>query len=527
MSESGFRRWFNSLSGKVLLVTLLPVVLFVVMNPVFIFPKVRRVILAEKQSAMREVVDTVVSLIDQYDKEVQAGHMTLAQAQHMASSQIAALRFDGQNYIVVLGADGAIVVHALMKDKIGVPPEKAGTAKLSETWRKITAKPEGGVLNFMTTKPGKEGQFPKLSFLRRHEGWGWMVGAGVYVDDVEQTIQAFALSTLLVILAVTVAVILAAVRLTSRMTKPLQELVTGLRQSDLNKQLQVTSKDEIAEAAKAFNAYNGRIRDTVSQVDSFAERVASGSTELAASSEEMARTVQDVAKVSEDLKHAGEQVSAAMRRLGGNVDVMATRTKATGDLSEEAVKDAARGTEAGQGTASGMEEIQQATSQIVRAVQVIQDIARQTNLLSLNAAIEAAKAGAQGKGFAVVAEEVRKLAERSRASALEIETLIQKAQEVVLGGATSVRVTLENLDAIRNRIAGIADSIQEVGGLSRQQATTSQEVSHMMDQTNSSLVQNAASTHELAATVSEIANTAEELAKVASGLKGVVNGFRP
>jgi methyl-accepting chemotaxis protein len=173
-----------------------------------------------------------------------------------------------------------------------------------------------------------------------------------------------------------------------------------------------------------------------------------------------------------------------------------------------------------------MDEIREATGQIVQAVKVIQDLARQTNLLSLNAAIEAAKAGAQGKGFAVVAEEVRKLAERSRGAAKEIEELILHTQEAVAGGVTSVQVTMESLEAIRRRIEGLSERITQIGTFADVQAETSQRVTERMAVTSQHLAQNATATTELAATVKEIAHTSEDLAQVADGLRNLVSTFK-
>jgi methyl-accepting chemotaxis protein len=310
------------------------------------------------------------------------------------------------------------------------------------------------------------------------------------------------------------------------MVRPLDELVRDLQTSDLSRQIKVEAEDEIGEAAKAFNEYNAGLREKILEMSGYATRVASGSNELSASAEEMSNAVEDIAKVSEGLKTSGEEVSSAMRNLSENADLVARHTQDSQRETAHAVSDTARSSEAGKGTVQGMDEIREATGQIVQAVKVIQDLARQTNLLSLNAAIEAAKAGAQGKGFAVVAEEVRKLAERSRGAAKEIEELILHTQEAVAGGVTSVQVTMESLEAIRRRIEGLSERITQIGTFADVQAETSQRVTERMAETSQHLAQNATATTELAATVKEIAHTSEDLAQVADGLRNLVSTFK-
>jgi len=524
---SGFR--FRSLSGKVLALSLLPVLLFLLFFGAYVLPTLHRSILASKQEGLKQIVDIAITLLAEQEAQVQAGHRTLETAQARGREIISNLRYDQTNYLWIQAAGPRMVSHPLHRDWTGKPTDELGDPVLARLFRdldRVAQTPTGGFHSYEFAKPGMPGLFPKQSYVRTFAPWGWTVGTGVYVDDVDRVIRGLALALLGGLLLISVLVFVLARSLARRMILPLQHLVAGLRDSDLSHQIEVTSEDEVGQAAAAFNAYNAGMRKTVLDVSEFAARVASGSTELASSAEQMAQAVNEIAGVSEDLKVAGEQVAEALGALGHSAGLVATRTRDAEDRSQEVVQETGRSAEAGQGTARGMADIETVTGQIVRAVTVIQEIARQTNLLSLNAAIEAAKAGAQGKGFAVVAEEVRKLAERSGGAAREIEGLIQRTQEAVSGGVHSVDTTLASLEAIRDRIGGVAESIHEIGGLSRSQADTGQEVAAMMSQTTGRLSQNASATHELASTVQEIAKTADELARVAEGLRAVVDSFK-
>ncbi len=306
----------------------------------------------------------------------------------------------------------------------------------------------------------------------------------------------------------------------------LSGVIAKVASGDMTVKAPVESQDEIGQLAATFNGMVSDLNQALGSMGAASEQVASGSTELAASAEQMNATVQETARVGEDLRRAGQEVILALRQLDANVASMANHAQETGARTERAVTDTDRGAETGRGTAQGMAAIQEATSRITQAVKVIQGIARQTNLLSLNAAIEAAKAGTQGQGFAVVAEEVRILAERSGQSAKEIEETIHAMQEAVTEGASSVDVTMHHLEAIRARISKVSESITEIDTLSGNQAKTSQEVGRLMDQTANQLDLNAAATHQLAATVTEIARTSEDLSQVAESLKTTVQRFK-
>ncbi|MDR3682090.1 MAG: methyl-accepting chemotaxis protein [Geothrix sp.] len=310
---------------------------------------------------------------------------------------------------------------------------------------------------------------------------------------------------------------------------PLDDLGRSLSlvaEGDFTVRAEARADDEIGQQARTFNGMVDRLNQALRDVELASQSVASGATEMASTAEEIQKTVEDTARVGEDLLQAGAGVQAAIQRLSSALVQMDQTTLETEDRARAAAQDTQDGAEAGQETEGGMEAIRETTGRIIRAVQVVQDIARQTNLLSLNAAIEAAKAGAQGKGFAVVAEEVRKLADRSAKAASEIRGLIDLTEEAVSQGHEGVAKTLGRLASIRERVEEVSSQVQGMSNLNRGQGEACQEVNGLMEQTSGKLQQNAAAVHELAATVVEITRTAEDLSRVAEGLRFLVQKFR-
>jgi methyl-accepting chemotaxis protein len=295
---------------------------------------------------------------------------------------------------------------------------------------------------------------------------------------------------------------------------------------NLTVQAEVLGRDELAELGRQLNDMLGRLKATLAEVARSATSVSSGATELSASSEEMSATTAQLAQGGETMQAVTEQVASAIVQLSASVQQVASNVKLSVEQSGLAVQATEQGSASGRQTSSGMERIQAATKNIARAVAVIQDLARQTNLLSLNAAIEAAKAGAQGKGFAVVAEEVRKLAERSRQSAIEIDGLIAETDAAVDQGLRSVEQTLELMVEVQGKIGSIASMASEVGAATEEQSRTATEVTHRMEQAAREVGQNASATQQMSATVHEISRTAADLARVAEGLARSVGQFQ-
>ncbi len=517
-----------SVSRKIQVLGLIPLGLFLLLFYAYLLPAFGTSFMEGRKQGAQNVVDMGYNFLADLDARVKAGELTLEQAQAQGRAGIMAMRYDKSNYLWIASPGARIVAHPIKPELAGKDMSGGKDASGKLHWQamdQVAQQPEGGFVDYDQQLPDGKVR-AKVSYIRRFQPWQWDLATGVYVDNVRAKVLALAWTTGIPLAVLAGLIIVVSLSVARGISRPIVALAQGLRASDLTLRLPVLTQDEVGEVARAFNAYNAHLHGTVKEFATYSERVAAGSTELAASSEEMSRAVAQIAQVSENLRASGEQVTGAMGHLTGRSADVSSHLEASSKETHEAVAATEHSSQAGQQAVAGISEIREATGQMVKAVTVIQEIARQTNLLSLNAAIEAAKAGNMGKGFAVVAEEVRKLADRSRSAASEIEQLIQRTQEAVEAGVLGVDTTLKSLEDIRSRIADVAGRFHQIGAAAKAQTETSREVNVLVEENHSQLAQNASATQELSATVHEITRTASDLAEVAEGLRSAVGGFR-
>jgi len=295
---------------------------------------------------------------------------------------------------------------------------------------------------------------------------------------------------------------------------------------DLRVQAEVVGVDELADLGQSLNGMLGNLQATILSIQRAVDQVASGSHELSAAAEEMSRTTSSIAESANLQKAGSEQMAAAITELSASISEVATGAGQSQRQLDETEKAGAHGVASGSSTTQAMADITRTAGEISRAVKVIQEIAQQTNLLSLNAAIEAAKAGQQGKGFAVVAEEVRKLAERSGASAKEIGTLLQDAQDAVAKGGVTVQSTVEAIQTIQTNLISFGQVVRHITQATLEQKRTGEEAARQVDAGVSEAIQTASAATELAATTDEIARTANNLAQLSQDLARQTSGFK-
>jgi PAS domain S-box-containing protein len=303
------------------------------------------------------------------------------------------------------------------------------------------------------------------------------------------------------------------------------KVAQAISQGDMRVEIDTMPGDSTSLLA-TLRAMQSSLKGMINRIRFDASRVTDNAASFAAATHQISSTSQELARNAEHQRETVERMASAMTELTASIEEVSTNVKASQRQAEAAVQATQAGDRSGEAAIEAMAQVEQSTAKVVQAVRVIQDIARQTNLLSLNAAIEAAKAGAMGKGFAVVAEEVRKLAERSAQSAREIATLIEGSNEAVALGKSTVQEAVQALSEIREHIGQVTSMALEISSSTEEQAHASAEVAQQVEVSAQKAIENASASVQLSSTADSNAQTSDSLANTAQGLMELMARFR-
>jgi len=249
--------------------------------------------------------------------------------------------------------------------------------------------------------------------------------------------------------------------------------------------------DKTGEIGVVFNQFLDKMRTAFQMFNDASSQVAASSEELASSSQQIAN-------------NADKQV-AVTGEMSDSIEKVAELSGMSNKIAQNVVKEVHVSSELMGNTVAAMQHIETNSKKIGESISVITDIADQTNLLALNAAIEAARAGEHGKGFAVVADEVRKLAERSASSAKEIVSLVATSMSMVEEGVKLAQDTGENLEKLVGDITTVSNKLENIGTVIVNQLG-------IADQLNEISQVNASSAQEIGASAEELSGQANQLA---------------
>jgi methyl-accepting chemotaxis protein len=451
----------------------------------WMYPKIKANMMEAKVTKTREIVQSAAGTVDFFVKQAASGAMPADVAKSTALRALANMKYGptGKDYFWVNDLETVVLMHptASLVGKSQTELKDVDGKYIFREFVEIVRKSGEGLVDYHWRKPNEDTPTPKVSYVKLVPEWGWVVGTGIYVDDVEREVHRF-----FGILGGVAGLILAAVLLLSwfmarTISRPIDRVILTLNESAA----QISAASE--------------------EVATSSQSLAEGASEQAASLEETAAAIEEISAMTRQNSDNAGMAKGLSDRTGISVE------KANGSMEQLVVQ---------------MREISSMGEEIGKIIKTIDEIAFQTNLLALNAAVEAARAGEAGAGFAVVADEVRNLAQRAAGAARNTSELIEHTIRRIKDGTVLVEKTEADFTEVTDSVRKVTGLAAEVAMASAEQSRGILEVSSAVSGIDRTTQQNATNAEEIAASSEEMNGQAINLQEIVHTLELMMKGER-
>ena len=501
-------------------------------------------LLESKKAQVKEQVQSAYTLINYYYS--QSPQLGTEEAKKQAFSAVAALRYGKNGYFWINDMQHNLIMHPIKTKIIGKNMAQSQDASGKHHWREMVniVKSKGeGFVEYTYKGPQFKKPKEKVSYVKGLKEWGWVVGSGIYLSDVQEIFLAILAESLTLLFLVLSFAFFGCWFIVRDITQPINKMLAAVKKiasGDLTHPVNFNRQDEVGQLGdeltnmtSSLRQLLGNVNDVVFSLSHRASEMRSNTmltrdgmdrqfnevNQLAAAMEEMSATIQEVAQNAQTTSGATQQ--ATQETESSQTDV----NRSVHEISKLSDNVASANTV--------MNELNHHTSKIGEVVSVIREISEQTNLLALNAAIEAARAGEAGRGFAVVADEVRSLASRTQSSTGEIEEIIEQLQNKSASANDQMQLSQqkaqENASLVQqtgNNISSIVEHINCVNDMSNQIATAAEEQSYVAAEISNSLTGIRDISEHVVQHAHQISSNSEQVNSMAEDLNVKISRFK-
>jgi methyl-accepting chemotaxis protein len=463
-----------------------------------------------------------------------------------AKAQISKLRFgpDGKDYFFIIDTNVNMVMHPInpVLDGTSVKDFRDPKGKaLFVEMVKICRENNQGFIDYLWPKPGEAETAAKLSYVQLFNEWGWIVGTGIYIDDIDKAMaeQETGIHTVLnrqkIFIALTVTIMILIVGalmafLASRIARPIrqagaffQDISEGA--GDLTGRLQVKSNDELGDMARSFNNFADKLQGMIgyiadesmainnssralstisSGLSSVAEDTFNQSTTVASAVEEMSANMYLVATSMENAAANVNAVASAIEEMTSTINEIAETSEKARTVTDNAVAQSAN-------ASVRVDELGTAAREITKVLETISEISQQVDLLALNATIEAARAGDAGKGFAVVASEIKDLAKQTAQATDQIKERIESIQKTTKATVAVIADIGKVVGENREIVNTIATAVEEQSVTAREISQNVAQISMAIQEVNNNITESANVAQIVAQQIAGISNSSKDM----------------
>ncbi|MEZ5840973.1 MAG: methyl-accepting chemotaxis protein [Hyphomicrobiales bacterium] len=514
----------------------------------------------QREHELKQIVDAVIDVLAYQQAEVEAGRKTLDEAQTAARETVRHLRYSGSEYFWINDMHAGMLMHPIKpelegKDLSGLK-DVNGKALFSTFVEKVNES-GGGIVDYYWPKPGSPDPVLKYSYVEGFAPWGWIIGTGVYVDDLDAMVWSSSLRAIFFASIVLLVCGLASLFIVRSITAPVRALVarmTALREGDTASTVPaVERRDELGEMAAAVESFRAsaierehletrqveqrqnreqRQRNVEDLIGQFRDITASLIHEVEATNTDLNHTAHTLSSVAASSASRAGSAADASREASSNVQSVASAAEELSASIAEISRQVARTTEIVTGATAGAQRSNEkvsglatAANKIGEVVSLIQAIAEQTNLLALNATIEAARAGEAGRGFSVVASEVKELANQTSKATEEIGAQVTAIQTSTADAVEAIAAIAATMGDVNAYTSAIAAAVEQQGAATGEISQNVQMAAHRTRTVVDDVVELSGSINETGDTAASVLAAASRVGDTSSRLKHEVDRF--